>query len=336
MNNLLDFEEFINEWKNIEVIINDDDSITVNKDGKFSHNIPVNDKDNKRLLTLFSDNRKLIKSITGLSDRDDFLDNFLKDEIINPIKELKENSNKIFPENHDENKEFTFIKMNDTSDLEKIFTLVPSSSKDIGKGEVLMSCYYKNVNRLLITSQGGLLGGDCYYYDIKKQEPDENITYDGYIEVKSGGCAFRKLSSYIDRKLYTKLTKDIVDINNDKITIDKQLNFNIDSDEDYIAGLALRFLKYKDYANSKFKESNRPLYITFFDNEYNGKNKANTKITGYLQILIKFEDSIIDIYNKIKNNCIFEYDETKGSKGSRDFTVSVTNKPKIIIHRFKK
>lgn len=353
MNNLLTFEEFINEWKKVEIVINDDDnSMTINKDGKHTYNIPANDKDNKRILTLFSDNRELIKNVTGLSDRDDFLDNFLKDEIINPIKNLKDNSIKIFPE---DKKDFIFIDIKNNDNIENIFKLVPSSSKDIGKGEVLMSCYYSNVNRLLITSQSGILGGDCYYYNIDKynNNKNEDIEADGYIEVKSGGTPFRKLSSYIDMGLFKKLTKNItldenkkfiiisnindfkIETNEDIFIKEKELYIKCNSNYDYIFGLSLRFLKYMSYANTKFKFSNKPLYITFFDNKYEGKNKADTKIKGYLQILINNNDSLLNIFNRIHQYCDIIPDETKGGKHSRDFTVSVTNKPKIIIHKFK-
>ena len=67
------------------------------------------------------------------------------------------------------------------------------------------------------------------------------------------------------------------------------------------------------------------VYVWLFDNFYDGKEKADTKITGYLQIILNPNDSFKKIYDTFEKHFDLKNidKETKGGYGSRDFTIYV-------------
>lgn len=301
MNNILDFETFrLNEWN----------KIIINKDNEGNISISGDDIDNEtqiNLLDVVSEDKGIRLNVSGGYEGGEFMKQIK--ENLKLIKSIKLTTTKEFPEESNDN----YIKFDNDiiskDDVNKIFTITPKNSKSIGKGEVLLATYYKNVDRILIPAKGGESGDNCYYDKNGKK----------YIEVKTGGAAFRKLSTYKLMDGYQNIKDDIEKL------IGK---FEKDDIFEYIGGLTCYFYKMR-------KQKNTDLIFVLFDNKYNGSGTASKHTDGYLQIPIL--DDIIKTYENIKTigQCfISEKPESKGGKLSRDFTISLNDK-KIEIFKNK-
>lgn len=314
MNNLLDFNEFINEWKEIKVTKNDDGSIDINGD-KLSDDIIISVKD------LLSDDRDMIQNISGGYEGSNFLNN-IKDNL-DDIKNLKNSINISFPITN----ESKFIKLLENSEIKTIFNITPDNYRSIGKGEVLLAVYYNDVNRVLFHSKNKGESGDCYIFD-------ENNNKTHYIEVKSGGSGFRKLSTYEHMEGYKK-TIDLIksECGVSKFEKVKKSNDIKIKDQhvlnDFIGGLAC-------YCFKERKRKKLPLILVIFNNKYNGRTKADKNVSGFLEIPIG--DTFLDTYKNMKNLFNFKNigSEVKGGYGSRDFTISLNDENEIVVYEKNK
>lgn len=209
------------------------------------------------------------------------------------------------------------------------------------------------MNRILVPYVNGGGGGDCYIFD------DNEKNTISYIEVKSGGSGFRRLSTYENMSGYKNTIskikdelkygdKEFIRIDEDGNTINpkdkkyedidvryitKTVEINKNKFDDFIGGISC-------YCLNERRKKNKDMYLVIFDNTYNGRKNAHKTTSGYF--VIPITDSFVKIYNTIMDMNIFDIvdikEEKKGGFGSRDFTIGCEegNKEKIKIFAKKK
>lgn len=312
MNNILSFEDFLNEEK-VKVSIEKDE----NSDFPKIKGVEKDTPDYEELTYMFSNKRELIDSLTGKNHniKKNFTKDFVKNTILPTMNICKD---VFFPPS----KDYTSFEEEPFSSIDKetIKTLFLISPSQVGKGEVLLATLFNNVYK----SESK---GDCYY-------TNKNDELEGNIEVKSGGSAFSKFSSCIDFKKQEGNDTYIKSINNIKSEIDKNLSFEVNGTnivfkynnkseelDDCIAGISLYCY------NRKRLLENKNFSLVIFDNKFDGGGSASQETTGFLTLNMPANYNFMDIYTKISKyvNKVSGMD-TKGGRKSRGFTISLKKK----------
>lgn len=299
MKNLLDFETFrLNEWNKMV--------ITKNKQGtvdsiKTYPDEPISSDISNILVDVLSDDYNLIEKITGGD-----LDNkqFRKDIIyhLDDIKILSD-KNIMFDETNLNYQSFEEV---DSEIINELFNIkIPG----IGKGEVLLSSYFKNVYKTSKNTKRG----DCYFYS----EKDNNKKS---IEVKSAGSSFRTLSHWLDNNhIRTEFKKYNIQL------IEQQSNSEEFILQQCIGGLAC-------YIWNEKRLLKNDLSLVIFDEQLQHR-VGNGETNGFIQIYTEHDENLKSIYDKLSDliDTNIGAPISKTERGPK-FIITINEQKKIQIH----
>ena len=319
MNNIFSFEEYLVEknkkrtWDKLTITPSEtpeDGTVEVkpNEGG-------VIDEDTKDDVSdILADDYQLLVSVTGKCNIGGFMDKVKK--YIKYIGKMKNICNGLNdkpiiyrPTNHSSKFKPLSYKTYLISDEDEynitpnifsdIFYLTPDGSKNFGKGEVLLSSCYKNVNRILTKDAGGE-PGDCGLYS---NDNDKKPTR--YIEVKSAKTRFYNAST-IKRKFDYFIDEIWSNYNNIDISVTNDVDIHPDIQNILFKNCIGGIVK---YLQSQLKPSE---YTHDIDNDVISKTEEDDietnipkKGTENLSLVFFCDDPTS---NKLDNGSIYYYD----------------------------